>query len=191
MTATESPMNKRGNTKAGQIRRLVRRLVRTGVVVASLFSRPNPESQAALNALGSTVQDLTNGAFKKSMLMYSVAGGVAVGIALGVSKVVLGFDLMKVLMPLYLLGIVLTVLSTEEFVNVAWDSAGVTTGPVTVPLVLAMGLGLGNAVSAIDGFGILSLASICPIVAVLSMGLVIRLMNDKTKNKTTARGNSS
>ena len=148
-------------------------------------------AEPALNALGSTVQDLTNGAFKKSMLMYSVAGGVAVGIALGVSKVVLGFDLMKVLMPLYLLGIVLTVLSTEEFVNVAWDSAGVTTGPVTVPLVLAMGLGLGNAVSAIDGFGILSLASICPIVAVLSMGLVIRLMNEKNKNKITVGENPS
>jgi hypothetical protein len=148
-------------------------------------------AEPALNALGSTVQDLTNGAFKKSMLMYSVAGGVAVGIALGVSKVVLGFDLMKVLMPLYLLGIVLTVLSTEEFVNVAWDSAGVTTGPVTVPLVLAMGLGLGNAVSAIDGFGILSLASICPIVAVLSMGLVIKFMNEKSKNKIIVRENSS
>ena len=148
-------------------------------------------AEPALNALGSTVQDLTNGAFKKSMLMYSVAGGVAVGIALGVSKVVLGFDLMKVLMPLYLLGIVLTVLSTEEFVNVAWDSAGVTTGPVTVPLVLAMGLGLGNAVSAIDGFGILSLASICPIVAVLSMGLVIKFMNEKSKNEIVVRENSS
>ena len=139
-------------------------------------------AEPALNALGSTVQTLTNGAFKKSMLMYSVAGGVAVGIALGVSKVVLGFDLMKVLLPLYVLGIVLTVFSTEEFVNVAWDSAGVTTGPVTVPLVLAMGLGLGNAVSAIDGFGILSLASICPIVAVLSMGLVIKFINNKTDN---------
>ena len=55
-------------------------------------------------------------------------------------------------------------------------TAQVTTGPATVPLVLAMGLGLGNAVSAIEGFGILSLASICPIVAVLSMGLFIRLM---------------
>ena len=139
-------------------------------------------AEPALNALGSTVQTLTNGAFKKSMLMYSVAGGVAVGIALGVSKVVLGFDLMKVLLPLYVLGIVLTIFSTEEFVNVAWDSAGVTTGPVTVPLVLAMGLGLGNAVSAIDGFGILSLASICPIVAVLSMGLVIKFINNKTEN---------
>ena len=140
-------------------------------------------AEPALNALGLTVQTLTNGAFKKSMLMYSVAGGVAVGIALGVSKVVLGFDLMKVLLPLYVLGIVLTVFSTEEFVNVAWDSAGVPTGPVTVPLVLAMGLGLGNAVSAIDGFGILSLASICPIVAVLSMGLVIKFINKKTDNQ--------
>ena len=139
-------------------------------------------AEPALNALGLTVQTLTNGAFKKSMLMYSVAGGVAVGIALGVSKVVLGFDLMKVLLPLYVLGIVLTVFSTEEFVNVAWDSAGVTTGPVTVPLVLAMGLGLGNAVSAVDGFGILSLASICPIIAVLSMGLAIKFINKKADN---------
>lgn len=134
-------------------------------------------AEPALNALGLTVQSLTNGAFKKSMLMYSVAGGVAVGIALGVSKLVLGFDLISVLIPLYGIGLLLTLFSTEEFVNVAWDSAGVTTGPVTVPLVLAMGLGLGNAVSASEGFGILSLASICPIVAVLMMGLIIRLKN--------------
>ena len=80
----------------------------------------------------------------------------------------------------------LTVFSTEEFVNVAWDSAGVTTGPVTVPLVLAMGLGLGNAVSAVEGFGILSLASICPIVAVLSMGLVIQLLNRRSSNEIEA-----
>ncbi|MEL0326842.1 MAG: DUF1538 domain-containing protein, partial [Burkholderiaceae bacterium] len=140
-------------------------------------------AEPALNALGMTVQNLTNGAFKKSMLMYSVAGGVAVGIALGVAKVVIGFDLMKVLLPLYLVGVTLTVFSTEEFVNVAWDSAGVTTGPVTVPLVLAMGLGLGNAVSAVEGFGILSLASICPIVAVLSMGLFIQLMNKRASKE--------
>ena len=139
-------------------------------------------AEPALNALGLTVQNLTNGAFKKSMLMYSVATGVAVGIALGIAKLVLGFDLATVLIPLYLLGVVLTIFSTEEFVNVAWDSAGVTTGPVTVPLVLAMGLGLGSAVSAVEGFGILSLASICPILAVLTMGLVIQYVN-KHKNR--------
>ncbi|MDC3091412.1 DUF1538 domain-containing protein [Rickettsiales bacterium] len=132
-------------------------------------------AEPALNALGATVQDLTNGAFKKSMLMYSVAGGVAFGIALGVGKIVFAFDLATILIPLYILAVILTALSTEEFVNVAWDSAGVTTGPVTVPLVLAMGLGLGNAVSATEGFGILSMASICPILAVLCMGLYIRI----------------
>ncbi len=140
-------------------------------------------AEPALNALGLTVQNLTNGAFKKSMLMYSVATGVAIGIALGIAKLVIGFDLATVLIPLYGLGVVLTMFSTEEFVNVAWDSAGVTTGPVTVPLVLAMGLGLGSAVSAIEGFGILSLASICPILAVLTMGLAISYLN---RNKPAA-----
>ena len=148
-------------------------------------------AEPALNALGMTVQNLTNGAFRKSMLMYSVAGGVAVGIALGVAKVVIGFDLMKVLLPLYIVGVILTVFSTEEFVNVAWDSAGVTTGPVTVPLVLAMGLGLGNAVSAVEGFGILSLASICPIVAVLSMGLSIQIMNKRATKEELIKGESN
>jgi hypothetical protein len=138
-------------------------------------------AEPALNALGLTVQNLTNGAFKKSMLMYSVATGVAVGIAMGIAKLVIGFDLMTVLIPLYLVGVLLTIFSTEEFVNVAWDSAGVTTGPVTVPLVLAMGLGLGSAVSAVEGFGILSLASICPILAVLTMGLIIQFFN-RTKS---------
>jgi len=136
-------------------------------------------AEPALNALGLTVQELTNGAFKKSMLMYSVAGGVAFGIALGVGKIVFSLDLATLLIPLYLLAVVLTYFSTEEFVNVAWDSAGVTTGPVTVPLVLAMGLGLGNAVSATEGFGILSMASICPILAVLLMGLYIQITQKK------------
>ena len=91
---------------------------------------------------------------------------------------------MMVLLPLYGVGILLTIISSEEFVNVAWDSAGVTTGPVTVPLVLAMGLGLGNAVSAVEGFGILSLASICPIIAVLTMGVAIRIMNKSQDSST-------
>ena len=156
------------------------------IVFAFLMGFGATLAEPALNALGLTVQNLTNGAFKKSMLMYSVATGVAVGIALGIAKLVIGFDLMTVLIPLYLLGVFLTIFSTEEFVNVAWDSAGVTTGPVTVPLVLAMALGLGSAVSAVEGFGILSLASICPILAVLTMGLGIQYSNlTKSSEKHT------
>jgi hypothetical protein len=67
--------------------------------------------------------------------------------------------------------VVLTLFSTEEFVNVAWDSAGVTTGPITVPLVLALGLGFGNATRAVEGFGILTMASIGPVITVMLSGL--------------------
>ena len=156
------------------------------IVFAFLLGFGATLAEPALNALGATVQNLTNGAFKKSMLMYSVAAGVSVGIALGIAKLIIGFDLMTVLLPLYVVGVLLTVFSTEEFVNVGWDSAGVTTGPVTVPLVLAMGLGLGNAVSAVEGFGILSLASICPIIAVLGTGTVIQFLQKRALQKTEA-----
>lgn len=134
-------------------------------------------AEPALNALGLTVENLTNGAFKKSMLMYAVSVGVATGIALGVLKVIYGWNLVYFLVPGYLLLMVVTYLSSEEFVNVGWDSAGVTTGPVTVPLVLAMGVGLGNAVNAVEGFGILALASLCPIFSVLLMGLWVQWRN--------------
>ena len=131
-------------------------------------------AEPALNALGMTVEKLTNGAFRKSTLMYAVSFGVGCGIATGVLKIVFEVPIAWLLIPGYGVAVVLTALSTEEFVNVAWDSAGVTTGPVTVPLVLAMGLGFGDAVGAVEGFGILSMASIGPIIAVLSTGLWIQ-----------------
>jgi hypothetical protein len=103
--------------------------------------------------------------------MVAVSLGVAFGLALGVLKIIYGFSIAWLLLPGYALAVILTFFSSEEFVNIAWDSAGVTTGPVTVPLVLAMGLGFGNAMDAVEGFGILSMASICPILSVLATGL--------------------
>jgi len=131
-------------------------------------------AEPALNALGMTVENLTNGSFKKQTLMYAVSLGVAFGISIGVAKIIFDIPIAYLLVPGYVIAIVLTIFSNEQFVNIAWDSAGVTTGPVTVPLVLAMGLGFGNALGAIEGFGILSMASIGPIVAVLSTGLYIK-----------------
>ena len=131
-------------------------------------------AEPALNALGITVENLTNGAFRKSVLMYAVSLGVGTGIAIGVLKIVYSIPIAYLIIPGYVIAIILTKISSEEFVNVAWDSAGVTTGPVTVPLVLAMGLGFGNAVGAIEGFGILSMASIGPIISVLITGLWIQ-----------------
>jgi hypothetical protein len=107
--------------------------------------------------------------------MYAVSGGVAVGIVLGLARIIFDLPLAWLLLPPYLLAVVFTFLSSEEFVNIAWDSAGVTTGPVTVPLVLAMGLGIGDAVQVVEGFGMLAMASIGPILSVLGTGLWFRL----------------
>lgn len=148
-------------------------------------------AEPALNALGITVETLTNGAFKKSLLMNAVAFGVGCGIAAGTLRMVFDLPLAWFLIPTYLLAAVLTALSTEEFVNVAWDSAGVTTGPVTVPLVLAMGLGFGNSTAATDGFGILSMASIGPILTVLSVGLMIQLKLYRQRQAEVAEGHSN
>ena len=57
--------------------------------------------------------------------------------------------------------------SSENFTNIAWDSAGVTTGPVTVPFVLSIGIGFSTAKNAQEGFGILTCASVAPIITVL------------------------
>jgi hypothetical protein len=87
------------------------------------------------------------------------------------AKLIFNLPLVWLILSGYLLAFVLTIFSSEAFVNVAWDSAGVTTGPITVPLVLAMGLGFGQATHAVEGFGILSMASIGPILTVLMTGL--------------------
>jgi len=128
-------------------------------------------AEPALNALGITTERLTNGVFRKKTLINAVSIGVGCGIAIGLAKLIFDLPLAWLLLPGYLLALVLTFFSSEEFVNVAWDSAGVTTGPITVPLVLAMGLGFGNATHAIEGFGILCMASIGPIITVMITGL--------------------
>ncbi len=129
-------------------------------------------AEPALNALGDTVERITVGAFRKRLLMQSVAIGVGLGIAAGIVKMAFNLPLIWMLIPPYLLVLILTWYAPNSFVNFGWDSAGVTTGPITVPLVLAMGLGVGANVPGVsDGFGILALASVGPILTVLSVGL--------------------
>lgn len=130
-------------------------------------------AEPALNALGMTVEELTVGTFKKSLLMHTVAFGVGLGILLGVIKIIYDLPLFWMCVPPYMLLLFVTWLSDDSFVNIGWDSAGVTTGPVTVPLVLAMGLGISGQVGVAEGFGILAMASVCPVFTVLLMGLFV------------------
>ena len=100
------------------------------------------------------------------------------GLSLGIAKIIWDLPLAFILVPPYLVLLLLTHKSTEEFVNIAWDSAGVTTGPITVPLVLAMGIGIGGQSGVVEGFGILSMASVCPILAVLMVGMWVTRKRD-------------
>lgn len=87
-------------------------------------------------------------------------------------RLIYGLDLIThILLPGYTIALILTAFSTEEYICVAWDSAGVTTGPITVPLVVSMGLGISDALKIKDGFGILACASVSPIISVLATGL--------------------
>ncbi len=143
-------------------------------------------AEPALNAMGITVENLTDGAFKKRLLLHAVAVGVGIGAALGVAKILFGLSLANILLGAYVLALILTVFSREELVNLAWDSAGVTTGPVTVPLLLALGVGLGEAVGAAEGFGILATCSVGPIITVQIAGLWIDWKTRKTKKRSAA-----
>ncbi|MCF8049702.1 MAG: DUF1538 domain-containing protein [Desulfobacterales bacterium] len=163
-TPTKGPLFGSGSPLAG---------VFVVVLFAFIMGYGATLAEPALNALGITVEEVTAGTFKKSFLMQAVAIGVGAGIALGVTKIVLAIPLAWILLPPYVLLLVVTKLSTEEFVNIGWDSAGVTTGPITVPLVLAMGLGIGSQVGVVEGFGILASASVFPILSVLLFGLHI------------------
>lgn len=166
-----------------------------GIIVVILFAfimgYGATLAEPALNALGNTVEKITVGVFKKSLLMQAVAVGVGVGISLGISKIIWDLPLVYLIVPPYAVLLFITYFSTEEFVNIGWDSAGVTTGPITVPLVLALGLGIGGQSGVVEGFGILSMASVCPILSVLLVGMYVtrkrlqrvKKINEKNKDK--------
>lgn len=144
-------------------------------------------AEPALNALGDTVERTTAGAFRKKLLMQSVAIGVGMGIGAGIFKMAYNLPLIWMLIPPYTLVLFLTWKAPHSFVNFSWDSAGVTTGPITVPLVLAMGLGIGANVPGVsNGFGVLALASVGPILTVLTVGLYTQRSERKSREEDSS-----
>jgi hypothetical protein len=132
-------------------------------------------AEPSLSALGATIEELTTGTYKSRELIAMVALGVGVGMAVGFAAILFKLPLSWVLGVPYAVALILTALSSEDFAAIAWDSAGVTTGPVTVPLVIATGLGIGGRAGAASSFGVVAAASVFPVVAVLASGLWRRM----------------
>ena len=151
---------------------------RLGIFLICLFAfgmgYGSTVAEPALNALGVTVEEMTVGTVKRKKVVGTVSIGVGIGLLVGVLKLIYDIPACWLLIPGYIALLVLTHFCDEEFTGLAWDSGGVTTGPITVPLVLAMGLGIGGGLNVVDGFGIVSMASLFPIITMLMFGIRIR-----------------
>ncbi len=145
-------------------------------------------AEPALNALGRTVEDLTVGTVTRTGVVRAVSIGVGMGLMVGVARILYNVPVAWLLIPSYLLLAILTIWSDEDFTGIAWDSGGVTTGPVTVPLVLAMGLAIGGEMDVIDGFGVLAMASVLPNIVVMLYGYIIRARHHRMIRAANSEG---
>ncbi|WP_369600326.1 DUF1538 domain-containing protein [Hahella sp. SMD15-11] len=109
-------------------------------------------------------------------LRLTVAFSVGLAIMLGVIRIIKGWPLQWIIIGGYVVVVILTAFAPESIIGIAYDSGGVTTSTITVPLVTALGVGLASAIRGrnpmIDGFGLIALASLTPMIFVMVYGMV-------------------
>jgi len=127
--------------------------------------------------LAAQVEAVSEGRFRSQALILIIATGVGLFVAVGLLRVVRGFSMSALLAGVYTVMIALSLIAPAHVVPLAYDAGSVTTGVLTAPVVLALALGLASVLagrSALDdGFGLLGLASVGPIIAVLLLGLFL------------------
>ena len=128
-------------------------------------------AEPALIAVAAKAGEVSGGAVRPWGLRIAVAIGVAVAIAIGSFRIVTGTPLYHYMIVGYAVVILQTLFAPRDIIPLAYDSGGVTTSTVTVPLVTALGLGLASNVPGrsplIDGFGLIALASLFPMITVM------------------------
>lgn len=128
-------------------------------------------AEPALIAVAMKAEEVSGGAIRAWGLRSAVALGVGIAVALGTFRIVTGIPLPLMIIVGYLIVIVQTFFAPKEIIPLAYDSGGVTTSTVTVPLVAALGLGLASRIPGrdplIDGFGLIAFASLLPMITVM------------------------
>ncbi|HIM93607.1 MAG TPA: DUF1538 domain-containing protein [Campylobacterales bacterium] len=144
-------------------------------------------AEPALLAIAIKAQEISEGMIKQNVLRIVVALGVAIGIGLGSYRLVSGDQIHYYIIAGYSLVIILTYFAPKYIVPIAYDSGGVTTSTVTVPLVAALGLGLAENIEGrnplIDGFGLIAFASLFPMLTVMGYGIYAQYKIDKNKTE--------
>lgn len=148
-------------------------------------------AEPALIAVSMKANNVSAGAIGVLGLRIAVAIGVGVGVSLGCFRIITGLPLHYFIAGGYLVVILQTLVAPKLIVPLAYDSGGVTTSTVTVPLVTALGLGLAEAVPGrsplLDGFGLVAFASLFPIIAVLAFGQLSVLRERISKSQVARR----
>jgi len=152
-------------------------------------------AEPALLAIAIKAEEITEGNIKQNTLRMVVALGVAVGISLGSYRLVSGDPIHYYIIAGYLLVIMFTYFAPKNIVPIAYDSGGVTTSTVTVPLVAALGLGLAENIEGrnplIDGFGLIAFASLFPMLTVMGYGIYAEYYKKKKEKQSQLEGEIS
>ena len=144
-------------------------------------------AEPALMAIAKKAKEISDGKINDFILRLFVAFGVAIGIALGAFRIVDGGHIHYYIIFGYIVVIILTFISPRYIIAIAYDSGGVTTSTVTVPLVAALGIGLASNIEGrsplIDGFGLIAFASLFPMITVMLYGVVIEKIGIKSNTQ--------
>jgi len=110
-------------------------------------------------------------------LRYTVAFSVGLAIVIGVVRILKGWPIQWIIIGGYIIVVIMTMFAPREIIGIAYDSGGVTTSTITVPLVTALGVGLASSIKGrnpmIDGFGLIAFASLTPMIFVMAYGMLI------------------
>ena len=144
-------------------------------------------AEPSLLAVAIKAEEVSGGAITIWGLRISVAIGVAIGISLGTFRIISGTPLHYYIMAGYVIVIIQTFYAPKLIIALAYDSGGVTTSTVTVPLVAALGLGLASTVPGrsplMDGFGLIAFASLFPIMSVMAYAQITEWQQRKQDNE--------
>lgn len=134
--------------------------------------------EPAVRILAGEIEHASNGSIPQSLVVSTICIGVSVSVALGLLRIVYEISILYLLVPGYALAVILTWLSSKEFVAIAIDSGGVATGPLANTFLLALALGAsasnGTQDVMVQGLGLVALIALAPILSVMLLGLLIR-----------------
>jgi hypothetical protein len=150
-------------------------------IFAALIGFATTIAEPSLFAVAIKANEVSGGTISTFYLRVVVAIGVAFALVVGTYRIVVGDSLATYIMVGYAVVVIQTLFVKKDLVALAYDSGGVTTSTVTVPIVAALGLGLASVVPgrnpAIDGFGLIAFASVFPIITVLGFAQLIDLIS--------------